>query len=122
MKRRITKKYRNKYSLFEGDIENGWWMMHLNSIKDIKKNIRAVSNNGNYLKRELKKYKKHPEYRKKREREMERFASFTDLASSVEPFNPPYTKDFRKVVENSIMESRINEARAIESASKIIIT
>lgn len=54
---------------------------------------------------------------------MEEFKSFYDLAEKVEPWNPSkeFLEDFQKYMEESIRQSIINEARAIESASKIII-
>ena len=52
---------------------------------------------------------------------MEECKSFYDLAEKVESFEPDYTDEFIEYMEESIRQSIINEARAIESASKIII-
>ena len=54
---------------------------------------------------------------------MEECKSFYDLAENVEPWNPSkeFLEEFQKYMEESIRQSIINEARAIESASKIII-
>lgn len=54
---------------------------------------------------------------------MEETKSFYDLAEKVEPWNPSeeFLEDFRKYMEESIKQSRINMAKAIESASKIFI-
>ena len=54
---------------------------------------------------------------------MEECKSFYDLAEKVEPWNPSkeFLEEFQKYMEESIRQSIINEARAIESASKIII-
>ncbi len=54
---------------------------------------------------------------------MEECKSFYDLAEKVESWNPTseFLEDFQKYMEESIRQSIINEARAIESASKIII-
>ena len=54
---------------------------------------------------------------------MEEFKSFYDLAEKVEPWNPSkeFMEDFSKYMEESIRQSRLNEAKAIESSSKIII-
>ena len=52
---------------------------------------------------------------------MEEFKSFYDLADKVEPFEPDYTDEFIEYMEESIRQSRINQAKAIESAKKIII-
>ena len=54
---------------------------------------------------------------------MEEFKSFYELADKVEPWNPSkeFLEDFQKYMEESIRQSIINEAKAIESASKIII-
>ena len=46
---------------------------------------------------------------------------FEDLSVNIEPFEPPYTEEFRRYIEESVMKSRLDEARAIASASKIII-
>ena len=54
---------------------------------------------------------------------MEEFKSFYDLAEKVEPWNPSkeFLEEFQKYMEESIRQSRINQAKAIEFASKIII-
>lgn len=54
---------------------------------------------------------------------MEKFKSFYELADKVEPWNPSkeFLEDFSKYMEESIRQSRINMARAIESAKEIII-
>ena len=54
---------------------------------------------------------------------VEETKSFFDLAEKVEPWNPSkeFLEDFQKYMEESIRQSRINEARAIESARHIII-
>ena len=54
---------------------------------------------------------------------MEECKSFYDLADKVEPWNPSkeFLEDFQKYMEESIRQSRINHAKAIESASKNII-
>lgn len=54
---------------------------------------------------------------------MEEFKSFYDLAEKVEPWNPSkeFLEDFSRYMEESIRQSRLNMAKAIESASKIFI-
>lgn len=54
---------------------------------------------------------------------MEECKGFYDLAEKVEPWNPSkeFLEEFQKYMEESIRQSRINEARAIESARHIII-
>lgn len=54
---------------------------------------------------------------------MEECKSFYDLAEKVEPWNPSreFLEEFQKYMKESIRQSRINEARAIESARHIII-
>jgi len=53
---------------------------------------------------------------------MEVFLAFEDLAESIEPFNPSYTEDFRKYMEESIRRSQIAAFEAERSAAKILIT
>jgi hypothetical protein len=54
---------------------------------------------------------------------MEEIKMFYDLAEKVEPWEPgeEFTREFREYMEKVILESRKNMAKAIESASKIII-
>lgn len=54
---------------------------------------------------------------------MEEFKTFYDLAEKVETWNPSeeFLEDFSRYMEESIRQSRINMAKAIESASKIFI-
>jgi hypothetical protein len=52
---------------------------------------------------------------------MEELESFYDLADKVEPFEPDYTDEFVRYMEESVRQSRINHAKAIESARHIII-
>jgi hypothetical protein len=54
---------------------------------------------------------------------MEECKSFYNLADKVGPWNPSkeFMEEFSKYMEESIRQSIINEAKAIESASKIII-
>lgn len=54
---------------------------------------------------------------------MEEFKTFYDLAEKVEPWNlsEEFLEDFRRYMEESIRQSRINMAKVIESASKILI-
>lgn len=58
---------------------------------------------------------------------MEETKSFEDLAreqgGTVEPWNPSeeFLRDFQEYMKESIRQSRLNHAKAIESASKIII-
>ena len=52
---------------------------------------------------------------------MEELESFYDLADKVEPFEPDYTDEFIEYMEESVRQSRINHAKAIESARHIII-
>lgn len=48
-------------------------------------------------------------------------SSFYNLADKIEPFNPPYTEEFCKVMEKSIMESKLNKIKALKSANDIFI-
>ena len=54
---------------------------------------------------------------------MEETKSFIDLAEKVEPWNPSeeFLREFQEYMEESIRQSIINQAKSIESASKIII-
>ena len=54
---------------------------------------------------------------------MEEFKTFYDLAEKVEPWEPgeEFIREFSEYMKKSIIESRKNMAKAIESASKIII-
>ena len=54
---------------------------------------------------------------------MEETLSFFDLADEITPFNPTedFLREFQAYMEKSIMESRLNEAKAWESARDIII-
>lgn len=52
---------------------------------------------------------------------MEKVPSFEELATNIEPFEPPYTEDFGKYIQNSIDESRKAHAEAVQSAAKVII-
>ena len=54
---------------------------------------------------------------------MEKVETFYDLADKIEPWelSEEFMEDFRKYMEESIRQSRINEAKAIESASKVFI-
>lgn len=52
---------------------------------------------------------------------MEVFLTFEDLAESIESFNPPYTEDFRKYIEESIRRSQIASFEAERSAANILI-
>lgn len=52
---------------------------------------------------------------------MDQCLSFKDLATFVEPFNPSFTEDFRKHMEDSIRQSQIASFEAEHSAAKILI-
>ena len=52
---------------------------------------------------------------------MEVLLTFEDLAESIEPFNPLYTEDFRKYMEDSIRRSQIASFEAERSAAKVLI-
>ena len=52
---------------------------------------------------------------------MEVFLTFEELAESIEPFNPPYTEDFRKYMEDSLRRSQIASFEAERSAAKVLI-
>ena len=58
---------------------------------------------------------------------MEETKSFEDLAreqgGTIEPWNPSeeFLRDFQAYMEESVRQSRLNQARAIIEASKIII-
>ena len=54
---------------------------------------------------------------------MEKFKSFYDLAEKVEPWEPSkeFLEDFRKYMEESVRQSRINMTKAIEESKKIFI-
>jgi hypothetical protein len=54
---------------------------------------------------------------------IEKTKTFFDLADKVGPWNPgkEFLEDFQEYMEESIQQSRINMARAIESAKEIII-
>ena len=52
---------------------------------------------------------------------MEVFLTFEDLAESIEAFNPSYTEDFRKYMEDSIKRSQIASFEAERSAAEILI-
>lgn len=54
---------------------------------------------------------------------MEETKSFFDLAEKAEPWNPgeEFLREFQEYMEESIRQSIINQAKSIESASKIII-
>lgn len=52
---------------------------------------------------------------------MDQCLSFKDLATSVEPFTPSFTEDFRKYMEDSIRQSQIAAFEAERSATKVLI-
>jgi hypothetical protein len=52
---------------------------------------------------------------------MEEFKSFFDLADEIIPFDPPYTEEFCKFMEESIRESKRMQAEALRTAREIII-
>jgi hypothetical protein len=52
---------------------------------------------------------------------IQKFKTFYDLAEKIEPFDPPYTEDFQKYMEESIRQSRENAAQAELSAREIYI-
>lgn len=52
---------------------------------------------------------------------LQKFKTFYDLAEKIEPFDPPYTEDFQKYMEESIRKSRENAAQAELSAREIYI-
>lgn len=52
---------------------------------------------------------------------MEQCLSFKDLATSIEPFSPSFTEDFRKYIEDSIRRSQIASFEAERSAAKVLI-
>lgn len=54
---------------------------------------------------------------------MEIFKTFRDIANKVEPyeFSESFYNDFSRYMEESKRQSIINQAKAIESASKIIV-
>jgi hypothetical protein len=52
---------------------------------------------------------------------MEEVKSFYELAEKVEPFEPDYTDEFSKYMEESIRQSKKMAAEALISARDIII-
>ena len=52
---------------------------------------------------------------------LQKLKTFYDLAEKIEPFDPPYTEDFQKYMEESIRQSRENAAQAELSAREIYI-
>ena len=52
---------------------------------------------------------------------LQKIKTFYDLAEKIEPFDPPYTEDFQKYMEESIRQSRENAAQAELSAREIYI-
>jgi len=54
---------------------------------------------------------------------MEECLSFFELADEVKPCTPSeeFLRDFQEYMEKSIMESRLNSAKALESARDIFI-